>query len=523
MRGLAMRLGLSFLSISIIYPLWGAEPVGIFEDSVDVGEPSIPGFAKYEVGKYIVDAVGETIGLEALNDQFHFVFKKMTGNFAIQGTPVPLDNVGRGGLMIRQDLDPDSVHASLMLTSEAAKEWEEALEFSVFPTFRSLKGGGTKRQGDPEPGGLTNAHTGPIRLERIGNSFYFYTVNATGKKILIRTEIVPMTDEVYAGLAATAEMPDGLGTFEFSNVTIEEYPVAVIRQFPAGTHQKGKTLSPITLTAAARAGLVADVTVAEPAPLGTSIANAKASAGTLSAAPDGTVSWFLSGLSGTAVLTYDLKWELYDSVAFSGTFHDGLHPKSYTGGDAVLAPAFAFSLDYTPTPVDPAGVTLLQAERGVPNTDTDAWSLMLDSRILSGIAAVAVNSNVQSALEFPITITQEGTYYIFGKVRGDDGNSDSFYLEVDDLPAGDNITVWDLTGDKRYVVMWATGRNENASASIRRSFDLAVGEHSIFLSGRENDASIDWLAITMKSNQNINTYVERPKPVVTGVESYMLY
>ncbi|HQH72888.1 MAG TPA: hypothetical protein PK360_12490, partial [bacterium] len=262
--------------------------------------------------------------------------------------------------------------------------------------------------------------------------------------------------------------------------------------------------------------------ITEPAPLGTTIANPKASAGTLTTAPDGTVSWFLSGLSGSAALTYDLKWELYDSVAFTGTFHDGLHPKSYSGGDAVLAKVVAFSKDYTPTPVDPAGVTLLQAEQGVPNTE-DAWGLMLDPRILSGIAAASESSNARSALEYPITITQEGTYYVFGKVRGDDGNSDSFYFEIDDLPAGDNPSVWDLTGDKRYVMMWVTGRNEDGSVSPKRAFDLAVGEHSLFLSGREDDASIDWLAITMKSNFNINTYVERPKPVITEVESYMLY
>ena len=112
MRGMGVILGLSFFSLGIAFPLFGAEPVGIFEDSVDIGDPSIPGFAKFQDGKYTVDAVGETIGLESFSDQFHFVYKKMTGSFAIQGTPVPLDNVGRGGLMIRQDLDPDSVRAS---------------------------------------------------------------------------------------------------------------------------------------------------------------------------------------------------------------------------------------------------------------------------------------------------------------------------------------------------------------------------------------------------------------------------
>ena len=96
------------------------------------------------------------------------------------------------------------------------------------------------------------------------------------------------------------------------------------------------------------------------------------------------------------------------------------------------------------------------------------------------------------------------------------------YFEIDDCLRATILRLGSHR-DKRYVMMWVTGRNEDGSVSPKRAFDLAVGEHSLFLSGREDDASIDWLAITMKSNFNINTYVERPKPVITEVESYMLY
>ena len=53
--GVAMALGLAAAGAM-------AQPVGIFDDQADIGEPAEVGMANFQDGKYLVDAVGETIG-----------------------------------------------------------------------------------------------------------------------------------------------------------------------------------------------------------------------------------------------------------------------------------------------------------------------------------------------------------------------------------------------------------------------------------------------------------------------------
>src|SRR3954464_5196289 len=57
--------------------------VGIFEDHSDVGENVKPGSAVYieETGQYIVSGAGYNIWAD--HDEFHFVWKKMKGDFIL--------------------------------------------------------------------------------------------------------------------------------------------------------------------------------------------------------------------------------------------------------------------------------------------------------------------------------------------------------------------------------------------------------------------------------------------------------
>ncbi|MFB3789220.1 MAG: hypothetical protein ACE15F_22910 [bacterium] len=473
-----------------------AQPVGIFDNQADIGEPAEIGMANFQDGKYQVDAVGTTIGNQSSTDQFHFVYKAMTGSFAIEAIPMHIDDVGRGGLMIRQDLDPDSVHGSWMITSSAAVSGTNSVDMSVHPTFRSVKGGATKRDGDPEPpdpalGGLTDDHTGKIRLERIGNSIRFYTYNKAGQKVFIQTEVIPMRDPVYVGLAATAE-GSGFGVWEFTEVKIEEYPFTAERVLPTDTYQAGASLSPVTITARARAGQTVNAAVHEAAPAGATVSNAKAGAGTVTVNPDGTIDWVLSGFTGEATLTYDAKLGAGASGSWSGTFNDGVNPVSFVAGDAVLPKNPVFAWNTTPVPADPVFPTVIQVEQAIAPED-GSWGLGADPQLESGIFAVSVRTSAGQVLEIPIQIPKDGTYYFFGNVRGEDGNSDSFHFEIDEMPAGDDSSRWNINSDKAFAKEWVSSQTP---AQDPRAFELTAGEHTIYIGNRENDASIDWLAVT---------------------------
>ncbi len=487
----------------------GAEPIGIFDDHQDVGEPDIPGLAELNDGIYTVDAVGSTIGYRSTSDQFHFAFKEMTGNFAIMAEPFAVDNIGRGGVMVRQSLDADAVHASLLLTSGAAARGTNSAENSVYPTFRSLKGGATKTDGDPEPGGLTEDHVGPLRLERIGNSFYFYTMNTDGDWVQIRSEVVPMTDPVLVGLAATAENGTLLGLYDFEGVEIEEFPLSVNRTLPTDEYEPGADLSPVTLTASVRAGDVANATVNEMLPVGAVASNIEASAGEVAENPDGSFDWILTDLSGEATLTYDLQLGQNRTAVWQGTFTDGVHPSSFIGGNTILPAEISF-----PSPADfidihPIIPTMFQVEDGEPLGDGD-WGLMIDPRTSNGFTAMSMNTSSSAVIEFPINIPESGTYYLFGLVRGEDGNSDSFHFEIDGFPAGDNSTRWNINSNHQYERGWVS--SEDPDLDIR-PFELEAGEHFIYLGNREDDASIDWLVMTTNPDINIDGFNDEVEQV----------
>ncbi|RJP32919.1 MAG: hypothetical protein C4527_05265 [Candidatus Omnitrophota bacterium] len=480
---------------------YALEPVGIFEDHVDIGNPSIPGIAELVGGIYKVDGVGRTI--DDFADQCHFAYKRMSGSFAIEANPWPLDNVGRGGLMIRQDLDPDSVHISFLMTSAAASDSNSDLG-SVFPTFRTLKGGGTKRDGDPTPvpGGFDANHTGPIRFERIGNSVHFYTKNTAGAWVYIQTEVAPLIDPIYVGLGATAESANNFGVFEFTDVVIEEFPLTVDRSLASENFEPGMSINPVTLTASARQDQTVNAVVNEIAPVGAVISNIQASAGQAVDNGDGTITWTLNNFSGNATLTYNVKLGRALSACWRGTFSDGIHRNSYIGGVAVLPINPTFLPPENPIPIDLLFPTVIQAEQANP-LDPVNWGLMMDPRRDSGIVVVSMGTGAGQMLEYAIDIPVAGTYYFFWATRGEDGNSDSFHTNIDVPPAGNDTTRSNMGSSKAYDIRWV---RDSSPGRNPRPFDLPAGVSYFIVGNREDSASIDWIAVTNNPNLAIANF-----------------
>jgi len=487
------------------------EPIGIFDNHVDVGEPAEWGFATYDdgTGRYSVEGPGETIGSESYIDQFHFLYKEISGSFAIECVPEPIQG-GRGGLMIRQSLDVDAVHGSLLMTS-LEEAGANADIYSVFPTFRTLKGGGTIRDGDPEPGGLTDTHTGRIRVERIGNSIHFYTYDENGDKYFVQTEIVPLEDEVLAGLAVSAEASSGIGYFEFGDVVIEELPLYVSRGLPTEDYEAGAQLSPVTITAQVRDGETVDASVHEVVPSGSVVSNVQADNGDFTLNDDGTIDWTLTGFSGEATLTYDLTLGDGSSAAWQGTFNDGINRESFIGADTVLPKQPVFE-ERGAIDVDPVLPTLIEAEWGTLTAEEQDFGLMIDPRTQSGITAVAMSGSLNSLLEYTLNIPEDGTYYFFGNVRSEDGNSDSFHAEVDWDPAGDNSSRWNLSSRKGFSAEWLSSSDP---ALDPRPFELTAGEHWLYIGCREDSASLDWIVVTTNPDMDPAEYVPGQRAQIT--------
>ena len=114
------RILTPLLSLVFIGDMVGAQrPVGIFDGQTDIGRVSRPGSASYDPRRqsYVVAGSGQNMWND--RDDFHFVWKRMTGNFILStqarflGTGV--DPHRKIGWAIRPSLETNSAHVTAAL------------------------------------------------------------------------------------------------------------------------------------------------------------------------------------------------------------------------------------------------------------------------------------------------------------------------------------------------------------------------------------------------------------------------
>lgn len=474
------KLFLAFLLFGAAIGVTHAQDIGLFQNMFDVGEPDLMGYAEFDGETYLVEGVGTSVGNETFVDQCTLLYNEMAGSFAIEAYVDPID-AGEGGLMVRASLEQDAPSISFLMNPT----------FQSFPHIRTIKGGGTIYDGDPEPAVQTK-----MRLERLGNSIHFYQYNTAGNVQYVQTEVGLFGETVLAGLAANGGSASGIGLFYFTEVAIEEFPLNVIRSVPTDTLSPGAALKGIAVTAEVRSGQTVNAIIHEVAPDGATISNVVVSSGQTSVNRDGSINWTLSGASGDATMTYDLTLGNDDtSAVWRGTFNDGVHRESYISGDMLLPKAPTYT-PKGPFTVDPMFPTIIQAEWCTP-TDrarNEDFGFFFDPRKTNGIALIAMDEPVaDSLLQFTLNIPETGTYYFFGNAREEDGNSDSFYTEVDAPPVADDTARWNVSTNKDFQIQWVS---RESPVQDPRPFQLTAGEHVFNLQSREDSASIDWIGVT---------------------------
>ena len=91
---------------------------GAFTNSDDVGAPPLKGSAEFDAatGQYKITGTGTDIWAKA--DQFHYVWREMSGNFAVTATAKFLtDGIAhrKAVIMLRKSLDTDSPFVHLAI------------------------------------------------------------------------------------------------------------------------------------------------------------------------------------------------------------------------------------------------------------------------------------------------------------------------------------------------------------------------------------------------------------------------
>ncbi len=182
--------------------------VGIFQNHSDVGNPKIPGVVKYDTktGEYLVTGSGQNIW--GTHDDFHFLWKKMKGDFILDSRQA-FKGKGKNphrkiGWMVRQTLDPNSAYADAALHGDGLTSLQ----------FRKSANGETEE--------IKSTLKAPdfFRLERKGNTFILYAANYGDPLQEIGKLDLDLGNEVYVGLFLTSHEEQVAEQAVFSNVRI---------------------------------------------------------------------------------------------------------------------------------------------------------------------------------------------------------------------------------------------------------------------------------------------------------------
>jgi hypothetical protein len=166
----------------------GRNTFGLFEQQTDVGTVSRPGSCRYDHGRQIYTIEGSGANIWGDRDDFHFVWKHITGNFIVSARA---DFVGAGvdphrkfGWMVRTSLDSASANINAAVHGDGLTSLQ----------FRRNAGAPTEE--------ARSAISGPdvIQLERKGDT-YIMSAARFGKPLVAeQVADVVLGGEVYVGL-----------------------------------------------------------------------------------------------------------------------------------------------------------------------------------------------------------------------------------------------------------------------------------------------------------------------------------
>jgi TolB protein len=186
-----------------------AQQLGVFEGQQDVGPTRKPGLATYlpSTQQYVVEGAGANIW--AVHDEFHYVFKKMSGDFLLYARA---EFVGRQGVeehrkigwMVRQSLAADAPHVSAAVHGDGLTSLQ----------YRKAAGGPT------EETRALGTHATIVQLERRGTTYTLRAAQAGQPFETVQVADVHLGDAVYVGLFVSAHNADVTETAVFRDVRL---------------------------------------------------------------------------------------------------------------------------------------------------------------------------------------------------------------------------------------------------------------------------------------------------------------
>ena len=201
-----LALAIFSLNASLVV---SASELGIFSGQADIGSVLKPGSADFDPakGEYLIAGGGGNIWFT--NDEFHFVWKKMSGDFTFTAN---VSFVGTNGnahrkacLFARQSFDASSAYADIAVHGSGLA----ALQYRETP-------GDTTHEIQSEISAPAR-----VRLEKRGDYFSMWVAPAGGELKRDGGYLkVPLQGDFYVGLGVSAHDNRAIETAVFSNVEL---------------------------------------------------------------------------------------------------------------------------------------------------------------------------------------------------------------------------------------------------------------------------------------------------------------
>jgi Tol biopolymer transport system component len=224
-KSLAALLGIPALILFAVTTAAPAQqpPVGIFETHADIGTTPKPGSATYDPTSSEYRVTGGGANMWAGVDAFHFVWKKVDGDFDLSAAVTFLgtgaEDHRKAALVVRQSLDPNSAYADVALHGDGLT----ALQFR------------------PVPGAETSEVRSPVnapqflRLVRHGAQLAM-SVSKNDAVTSSGPVTIDFIGPVYVGLGVCSHDANLLETAVFSKLLLQELPATTNDPNPTKVH-----------------------------------------------------------------------------------------------------------------------------------------------------------------------------------------------------------------------------------------------------------------------------------------------
>src|SRR5438270_4850231 len=190
---------------------------GSFTNSDDVGAPPLKGSAAFDTatGQYKITGSGADIWGKA--DQFHYVWREMSGDFAVTATAKFLtEGIGhrKAVIMLRKSLDADSPFVHLAIHGDGTPAVQ----------FRKTKADNTNTVDFPTEG----PGTWTLKLVRNGTTVTLWIAKDGAPLRELGHTVNQLGSPILVGLGVSSHSQAATNTVLFSDVWVEQLPAPAV-------------------------------------------------------------------------------------------------------------------------------------------------------------------------------------------------------------------------------------------------------------------------------------------------------